>query len=62
MPHGDASPERAFHASENPIHHVLLADDLLPANATFLSADLMPDRDGDSLALCDTAQGRVAHL
>jgi len=39
-----------FSQDPNVIHNVVLADDLLPANATFLSADPMPDRDGDSLA------------
>ncbi|MDY7075405.1 MAG: transglutaminase domain-containing protein [Chloroflexota bacterium] len=34
----------------NVIFNVLLADDLLPANATFVSADPMPDRSGDSMA------------
>lgn len=34
----------------NAIRNVLLADDLLPASATFVSADPMPDRSGNSLA------------
>lgn len=34
----------------NVIHNVLLADNLLPANATFISADPMPDQEGSSLA------------
>ncbi|MBN1873581.1 MAG: PKD domain-containing protein [Anaerolineae bacterium] len=39
-----------FSQDPNVIHNVVLVDDLLPANATFLSADPMPNRDGDSLA------------
>jgi hypothetical protein len=34
----------------NAIHNVLLADTLIPATATFLSSEPMPDRGGDSLA------------
>jgi hypothetical protein len=39
-----------FSDDPNVIYNVLLADDLLPANAIFISADPMPDRSGDSLA------------
>ena len=34
----------------NAIRNVLLADELLPPNAAFLSADPMPDRHGDALS------------
>jgi hypothetical protein len=34
----------------NVVHNVLLADDLLPANAAFISAAPTPDRSGNSLA------------
>ncbi|MBN1873584.1 MAG: transglutaminase domain-containing protein, partial [Anaerolineae bacterium] len=38
-----------FSQDPNVIHNVLLSDDLLPDNTKFLSADPMPDRDGDAL-------------
>jgi hypothetical protein len=39
-----------FDNDPNAIHNVLLADSLLPANATFISASPLPDRNGDFLA------------
>jgi hypothetical protein len=39
-----------FSKDPNVVHNVLLADDLLPANATLLSASPTPERDGDHLA------------
>jgi hypothetical protein len=39
-----------FSTDSNVVYNVLLVNDLLPANATFISADPMPDQDGNSLA------------
>jgi hypothetical protein len=39
-----------FSNDPNRIKNVLLADDLLPVSVVFVSADPVPDRDGDSLA------------
>jgi hypothetical protein len=39
-----------FSNDPNMIRNVLLVDDFLPANATFIASDPMPDRSGDSMA------------
>jgi uncharacterized repeat protein (TIGR01451 family) len=39
-----------FSTDPNVIHNVLLADNLLPANAAFVSSSPMPDRSEDSMA------------